>query len=98
MSLSLEFDSDARAEFDDAADWYDLQQPGLGVQFVDAVNAELARIAQSPRMFGTIGKDIRRVTVKRFPFCVVYREEPHRVLILAVLHTSRDEKIWKTRS
>lgn len=98
MSLALSFDADARAEFDEAADWYNLHRPGLGFEFVDAINAELVRIAQSPRMFGTIGKGIRRVNVKRFPFCVIYREEPHRVLVLAVLHTSRDESVWQVRS
>ena len=39
-----------------------------------------------------------RLLVIGFPYCVYYREEPGRVLVLAVFHTSRDPTVWQSRS
>ncbi len=41
MTLRVVFLRAARAEFDAAALWYDLQRPGLGMQFVSEINRGL---------------------------------------------------------
>jgi len=97
MSLPLEFDLEARLEFDQSADRYEQQRRGLGIEFIQEVNAVLTRIQQSPRSFAQIEPGIRQVCVGRFPFSVIYREEATRILVLAVLHGSRDPDIWKPR-
>jgi hypothetical protein len=38
----------AELDFERVEDWYDGQQPGLGREFRDAVDAAIARIADSP--------------------------------------------------
>ena len=32
-----------------------------------------------------------------YPYCVYYRIEEDRVLVLAVFHTARDPAIWQNR-
>jgi hypothetical protein len=68
MSWPVEFDLEARLEFDQAADWYEQQKSGLGVQFVEELTASLTLIAQSPTMFAQVAPGIRQVCVRRFPF------------------------------
>jgi len=34
------------------------------------------------------------VFVARFPYAVFYRVEPNRIVVLTVLHTARDPKLW----
>ena len=41
---------EASAELEDAALWYERQRPGLGLEFVQAVDAALERIAQWPQI------------------------------------------------
>jgi len=37
---------------------------------------------------------VRRAIVSRFPFSIFYLIEPRRVVVLRVLHTARDPKLW----
>ena len=98
MSLPLRLLPEAKAEFDDAADWYEDQQTGLGVDFVARVRDVLRRIAAQPRLHAAVYQDVRKAVVSRFPYIVLYREEPAEVVVISVFHTSRDPDEWKSRA
>ena len=98
MSLPLTFRPIAEEEFDDAAAWYEGQRPGLGAEFVAAVQQVLDEIAARPGRFPAESGDTREAPIRRFPCCVYYRTRPGRVVVIAVLHTSRDPAVWQSRS
>ena len=98
MSLPVVLRPEARAEFDDAFDWYEQQRPGLGVDFVAHVQEVLDQIGATPGLYGQVFRDVRRVVVQRFPYSVFYKVEPQQVVVLAVFHSSRDPKIWQARA
>jgi plasmid stabilization system protein ParE len=97
MSLPFRLLPEARAEFDAAADRYELQQAGLGVDFVARVREVLRRIAANPQLHAPICRDVRKAVVKRFPYIVLYREEAGEVIVVSVFHTSRDPAVWQSR-
>jgi plasmid stabilization system protein ParE len=82
---------------DEAFDYYEARQPGLGVDFVARVQKVFDRIAANPRMHAVVLADIRKAVVTRFPYCIYYRADDARVEVLAVFHTSRDPAIWQGR-
>jgi plasmid stabilization system protein ParE len=88
---------EARAEFDKSADWYEKKQLGLGVDFVSKVREVLERIAVNPRLHTKMYGDVRKAVVRRFPFIVLYVEDPDEVVVIAVFHTSGDPAIWQAR-
>ena len=98
MSLPIVFRRAARQEYDAAADWYEARRPGLGVTFTHAVQRALDEIAHQPDFFAAVWNDVRESLVRGFPYCVYYREELDRILVLAVFHTARNPSIWKGRS
>jgi len=98
MSLRIEFRAEARAEFDEACDWYERQRKGLGADFTACVQETLDQISVSPEAHSPVFKDIRRAIVRRFPYSVFYRPEPERIVVLGVFHAKRDPKLWKKRS
>lgn len=63
---------EARADFDDAFDWYERQRPGLGVDFVTHVQAVFDEIGARPETYADVFPDVRRATVHRFPYSVFY--------------------------
>lgn len=89
---------EARAEFDEAFDWYDAQRAGLGSEFTAAVQKVFDRIAASPRIHQVVFEDVRKGVVRRFPYGVFYRPHADRVEVLAVLHSSRDPAVWRSRT
>ncbi len=97
MSLPLVFRSAAQAEFDDAAVWYESQQPGLGGDFVAEAQQVLGTIAGQPDRYPVVFGDVREAPVSRFPYCLYYRAKLDRVVIIAVFHTSRDPSVWQGR-
>jgi plasmid stabilization system protein ParE len=74
--------------------WYNGQRDGLGEEFLAAVNAAFDTIERFPDIFARVHDEVRRAVVSRFPYAVFYRLETKRVVVLAVLHTARDPKIW----
>jgi plasmid stabilization system protein ParE len=98
MSLPVILLPEARAEFDEAYDWHESQQPGRGEAFAEQVQQVLDRIAAMPRLHAAVFGDVRKAVVQRFPYCVYYREEASCVRVLSVFHTSRDPSIWQSRA
>ena len=97
MSLPLTFRAAAKSEFDEAASWYESQRSELGVSFIAEIDRVLEAIANQPTLFRIAKVDVRVALVSRFPYAVYYRVKPTRIVVIAVFHTSRDPKVWKSR-
>ena len=74
--------------------YYEEQSQGLGEKFLSAVGSSFSAIERYPEMFARVHGEVRRALVSRFPYGIFYRVESKRVVVLAVLHTARDPKIW----
>jgi plasmid stabilization system protein ParE len=85
---------EARVEFNEATDWYEQQRAGLGTTFVARSREALGRIAAEPERHATVYLDVRKVLVPKYPYVILYRDDPDEVLVISVFHTSRDPSIW----
>lgn len=94
MALPVVFRRRVGRDLAGAYGWYEQQRIGLGEQFLAAVNASFDAIEQFSEMFAPVHGDVRRAIVSRFPYAVFYRVEPGQIVVLAVLHTARDPKLW----
>ena len=97
MSQPLRLLPEAKDEFDKAADRYEAQRPGLGVDFVVKVREVLHRIAANPCLHRKVYGDVRKAVVQRFPVIVLYEEETGEVVVISVFHTSRNPADWQSR-
>lgn len=84
----------AQKDLRSAFQWYDSLRPGLGAEFLAAVQERLESIAQFPEVHPVIYRRIRRAVVSRFPYLIFYRPGPGRVDVLAVLHHARNPARW----
>lgn len=97
MSLPVVLRDEAQAEFDEAFDYYEAQSRGLGVDFLQKVQAAFNSVSANPKMHAIVFADVRKAVVRRFPYCVYYRVEPARIEVIAVFHDRRDPAIWQQR-
>ena len=97
MTLPVVFRKAAQKEFDGSTVWYETQKPGLGGEFIAAVERVLDQIADRPELYQIIEGDVRRAVVSRFPYCVYYRALPDRVVVIAVFNASRSPSAWRRR-
>ena len=98
MVLPVVYRHRVKHDLASAHNWYETQRAGLGNEFPAAVEAAFESIGINPTRFAAVHGGVRRVIVMRFPFAVFYLIEPTRVVVLRVLHTARDPRLWpKTR-
>ena len=58
----------AATDIDEAFLWYEGQSPGLGHEFLAAVQAARESIAAHPAMYPVIHRETTRALVHRFPY------------------------------
>lgn len=90
--------SAAEADLAEAYEWYEERSPGLGSEFLRAVDVTFASIARMPGIFPKLHEDIRRARLRRFPYGVFFIERSGTVSVLAVLHAHRDPRRWLSRA
>lgn len=98
MSLSVTFHRAAQAELVEASAWYEGKQQGLAAEFVAEIERCITLVSERSAQFAVIRQDIRRIVVHRFPYCVYFKAEKSRIVVLAVFHSSRDPSIWSSRN
>ncbi|HBB94178.1 MAG TPA: hypothetical protein DC054_02195 [Blastocatellia bacterium] len=92
---------EAKNDVLEAANWYDSQRAGLGDEFVEEVLAVFDALEVNPllhcRRHPT--KNIRWRYPERFPYRVIYEviEEERLVVIAAVIHAARHDRVWRRR-
>ena len=88
----------AQADLRDAFNWYQDKQPGLGVEFMEAVEAKLKRIESNPLQFPILRGQTRRAIVTRFPYGIFYVSSKDVISVLAVMHHARAPALWQRRT
>jgi plasmid stabilization system protein ParE len=97
MTLRVVFRRAAKREFDDAADRYDEQRPGLGEEFIVEIDQALTKAAAAPERYPIVFGDVRRAVARRFPFSVYFRVRRDAMVVLSVFHGRRNPAIWQRR-
>ena len=93
----------AEADLTESISWYRDQAMGLDKEFALAVDKAMMQIRKNPTGFvvrGKIsGKQVRAITVSRFPFLIYYYVDEARnvIVVEAIWHTARNPAKWKKR-
>jgi plasmid stabilization system protein ParE len=93
---SIAFHQLAERELNDTARYYDLESPGLGRAFLDAVQSTCVSISDHPQS-GTLIAGVRRRLIRRFPYALVYSVRSGGIRILAVMSLKRRPMYWVGR-
>lgn len=102
MNKPLRLEPEARDELRSSADWYDDQRPGLGLEFLEAIDEAFVRVGR----LGVDGRpvvgvpselNVRRIRVQRFPYAVVFLELDDHIRVLAIAHDRRRPGYWQNR-
>lgn len=98
MTVEIRLRPEAEQDLADAAAWYEEQRQGLGHEFLDEVLTMLSSIAINPLMYPDVHRSTRRAIIHRFPFSMYFRVESATIVVVAVMHGSRNPHHWKSRT
>ena len=96
MKFAVKKPKEVEADQLAAACWYDTQQPGLGDDFLDELEAVIASLADGALLYSVRFADVRCVRLKRFRrYGVYYVVREREVFVLAIHHGARDPR-WRS--
>jgi toxin ParE1/3/4 len=72
MAYRLTVSARAVREIGEAYERYEEQVPGLGQDFIEAIEALFEVIVQSPQLYVETQRGVRRALLSRFPYGVFY--------------------------
>jgi len=94
----VEYHPLAEQELTVAALYYEERAAGLGADFLTEVERTEAFLTQVPAAGRILSGGNRRVSLRRFPYHLIFRIEGDRLYVLAVAHHRRAPGYWQSRS
>ncbi len=84
-------------ELHDATGFYDNEHPETAARFIEEVDRVFELLSAHPHLGTPTRRNARRYALGRFPYKLIYRVEPERVVIVAVAHDRRRPWYWLKR-
>ena len=91
------FHPEALTEYAEAVQYYSEQRAEVAQAFINAVEDAVYQIRESPNRSSLVDDNVRRCLTRKFPYGILYTIEQDYILILAVMHCSREPGYWKSR-
>ena len=87
----------AEEEMLDAGSYYESKVKGLGRHFISEVERSKGIIVKHPEMYPVIKYAVRRCITRRYPYGLLYINDPEEIIIVAVMHLSKKPEYWVDR-
>ncbi len=97
MAYQVFISPEAELDLEEAYNWYEAQDTGLGSEFIRVVDASLFAIQRNPLAYTLVYKKIRRKLIRKFPYGLFYLVKDEMIVIVACFHVKRDPQQWKRR-
>ncbi len=87
----------AERDIREARAWYRDIAPRFAEQFTSAVDQAIVSATETPLAFQVLHRSVRRVLLRRFPYALFFVAHESRIVVVGVLHQSRDPRIAQQR-
>ena len=90
MAFQLTIKEEAKRDILKGFLWYEAKQNGLGVRFVNDVEASIQFVEMKPRAFQIKNKYYREAVLSTFPYVVIYELNKLQITVYAIFPTKDD--------
>jgi toxin ParE1/3/4 len=98
VTLEILVSREARVDIADAISGFREISAVLSERFGAELERVYSSVVDHPQMYPVVYKNFRRALLRKFPYSVFYIVEESFVLVVGVVHQSRDESTWKRRA
>lgn len=75
--------------------WYETIQKSLGKRFLKAIKDEIKILRVNPLLYQIRYDKTRVALIQTFPYLIHFEIDKKEIVIKAIIHTSRNTKVWK---
>ncbi len=99
MVYLLTYFEDAKIDIRDSKTWYKNKKNGLEKHFAEVIKTTIINIQQNPFIYALRYRNIRIAYTKTFPYGVHFyiNEQKKQIIIIAIIHNSRNPNISTNR-
>lgn len=91
MASKLILHPEAQLEIQDAIEWYESQQLGLGADFLNYLEGYFQTLRNGKVLFPIKREPVfRELPLRRFPFVIICEQSVEKVIIYSVFNTHQD--------
>nr|VFK43938.1 MAG: ParE toxin of type II toxin-antitoxin system, parDE [Candidatus Kentron sp. TC] len=87
----------AEVEMCDAAIYYRTRVHGLGDTFLTKVESAIRDVTEYPLAWPIVQGHVRKRPIHRFPYSILYQNDPDEIVVVAVMHQRRRPGYWLGR-
>ena len=87
----------AKIDLQEIASCYEVINKNLGRRFLKSVKDEIEILRIYPLLYQTRYDETRVALIQTFPYLIHFEIDKKEIVIKAIIHTSRNTKIWKNR-
>jgi len=87
----------AKIDLEEIAAWYEVLQKNLGKRFLNAIKKEIKIVRVNPHLYQVRFDQTRVALIETFPYLIHFEVHEKEIVIKAIIHTSRNSKIWKNK-
>jgi toxin ParE1/3/4 len=88
----------AERELNDAALYYEQENAGLGIKFIDEIERYIGAIIKNPNAGKKVRGQVRRRILRTFPYGILYSVKDDGIRVLAIMNLKRRPLYWVGRS
>ena len=91
MASKLTIEPEAQIEIEDAIDWYESKQSGLGKEFYNYLDGYFKTLKEANALFPIKRKPVyRELALKRFPYVIIYEHVKNEIFVYSVFNTHQN--------
>lgn len=98
MAYTLTVRPEAELDIDGEYTAYESKRVGLGRDFLLCVEEALDKLLRNPLIYRKFHKELRRISLRRFPYRVMYFVNAEKIIVTAVFHVRKDPTSWDNRT
>lgn len=87
----------AEADVQQAFEYFEARNAGLGAEFIERVEEAADRIAANPQQYQPVIADVRRANLRKFRYGLWYRIAPDGTAVIACLSHRQDIALVRRR-
>jgi len=91
MAFNLIIEYEAQLEIDDAIEWYESKQDGLGEEFLNYLGGYFQTLTTGKPDFEIKRKPFfRELPLKRFPYVIIYEKLNDAIIVYSIFNTHQN--------
>lgn len=87
----------AKIDLEEIASWYETIDKNLGKRFLKCIKEEIRILRVKPLLYQIRYDETRVALIQTFPYLIHFEIDKKEIVIKAIIHTSRNTKVWKNR-